>query len=614
MKLQSPIHSNDVEMFLDDYVRQTKVELIESAKKSELLKVAEKKGIVLGSQDLGLFRNVYAFSDVANKNGARLPDAIFQRALPTIVMKPINIGHKKVLVGYEDGNPVFELKRKPVVGVYFDYVYKAKEKLAITYGVFFKAIYPELWEEAKKMMKAGNLKSSYEAWCPDSKKKMRDDGTYDLNFIEFAGGSLLFDDRAKYPDQEPAFDGAKVLELARKDIDIELDKKVMEFANIASNDIIISSTRIETMQEQSDSTSEEPTKPVSPRSSVNFRLSCLHCASPISNVEEDSDSKAVVRCDYCNSRYEIKFAQKQNEYLREFPIMLSANADCPQCQTPNDFFYRLNDASSIRDVKCVNCKMQFPVAVPEVAELRPIISVKDLEPFIPTEDSLEISGTQSAQQVEGISIDEQTERLSDSSESEFRASSIQEEEVDKAMHYASLRKAAGKIRELRKTILKVQEEGDSKVAKLEKRVRKACGKIVNANNLYKATREEMESVKMECASKVEMYLSNAQTLIERKSHLGEFGKDLTDEQILNDKDFEFACVKKENAELKAQLTQKAAEPQVEVSNIESASVVTEDVIVASSKSAGFGTGGGYYDDPERQKMIDSLAFGSDDED
>ena len=41
------------------------------------------------------------------------------------------------------------------------------------------------------------------------------------------------------------------------------------------------------------------------------------------------------------------------------------------------------------------------------------------------------------------------------------------------------------------------------------------------------------------------------TLKSRKDELGEFAKDMTDESLLNDKDYELAKLRKENAELKA---------------------------------------------------------------
>lgn len=616
MKLQTAVHQNDVEAFLNDYLVNSNLELIEASKESELVAIAKKHGIVLGSQDLGLFRNVYAFSNIANKNGARLPDEIFQRALPTIVMKPVNTAHKKEVVGYSNKNgkrePIYVVKRKPVVGVYFDYVYKAKEKMAITYGVFFKAIYPELWAEAQKMKKQGKLKSSYEVWCPDNKKKKLPDGTYELNFIEFAGGSLLFDDPIKYPDQEPAFDGATVLELARKDSPIELNDKTLEFANVNEKEIITANFEaiIPKAEKPIESVEKKEEEVVVQPKLVTFNLDCLECSNRITHIEEEIDEKkAVVRCDVCNSRYELTFADRINQHLKRFNILMGATVVCPQCHQNTVFFYRLSDKELTREVRCTKCSMTFPVGYPESKELKPIINIRELEPFKPEVLVPEISGTQLTQDQEGITISSQIEKVSDKViENE---NTIQEDEVDKTLHYAAMRKAVGKYRELKKELIKTKAESDTKVEKIEKRVRKACGKYVGAVKMYKASKDEIEATKIECASKVEMYLSNANKLIERKAQLGKFAEGMTDEAILSDKDFEVACIRKENAELKARLEAVVAEqPAV----VEVATVVKEEPVVATTRTAQANTSrGGYYNDPEHKKRIDGITFASQNE-
>lgn len=592
MKLQTAVHQNDVEAFLNDYVQNSTIELVEGAKKDELLEIAKRKGIVPGSIDLALFRNVYAFADVANKNGARLPHDVFQRALPTIVMKPVNVGHK----------------RRPVVGVYFDYVYQAKEKKAITYGVFFKNIYPELWAEAQKMMKAGKLKSSYEIWCPEDKKKKLSDGTYELNYMELAGGALLFDDRFRHPDHEPAFDEAVVLELAKKDT----GNISMEYASFDENQII--RANFEAIVPKGEKTVEPVEKKeeqvvVQPKP-VTFNLDCLECSNRITHIEEEIDEKkAVVRCDVCNSRYELTFADRINQHLKRFNILMGATVVCPQCHQNTVFFYRLSDKELTREVRCTKCSMTFPVGYPESKELKPIINIRELEPFKPEVLVPEISGTQLTQDQEGITISSQIEKVSDKViENE---NTIQEDEVDKTLHYAAMRKAVGKYRELKKELIKTKAESDTKVEKLEKRVRKACGKYVGAVKMYKASKDEIEATKIECASKVEMYLSNANKLIERKAQLGKFAEGMTDEAILSDKDFEVACIRKENAELKARLEAVVAEqPAV----VEVATVVKEEPVVATTRTAQANTSrGGYYNDPEHKKRIDGITFASQNE-
>ena len=189
------LNSIQVQEFLIDFEANSVTELLEEGGKEEkeLFQIAEARGILLkGSRDLAGFKTVYTFTDVANGNKARLPKNILLKALPGIVGKPVDIDHQ----------------RNRVIGYYIDYKYIVKGEMVIAYGIIFKSNFAEEWKTCQQLFKDGKLTSSYEIWCPKSKRHYLPDGTYELMEQEVAGGAILF-------KTKPAFADAKVLEMAK---------------------------------------------------------------------------------------------------------------------------------------------------------------------------------------------------------------------------------------------------------------------------------------------------------------------------------------------------------------------------------------------------------------
>ena len=184
----------EISAFLKDFEKHSETTILEDSKeKNEIFEIAKARGINLkDNTDLAGFKTIYTFANEANKNNARLPKTKLLKALPTLIGKPVDIDHN----------------RKYVVGHYIDYRYKQKENMVIAFGVFYKSNFGKEWATAKKLFKAKKLATSYEIWCPKEKRRYLNDGTYELLSMEIAGGALLF-------KTEPAFEDAKVLELAK---------------------------------------------------------------------------------------------------------------------------------------------------------------------------------------------------------------------------------------------------------------------------------------------------------------------------------------------------------------------------------------------------------------
>lgn len=162
--------------------------LDEGKDKDELEKIAKKRGIVLPSPDIAIFKGKYAFTDKQNKNRCTLPKEEVEKAINTLVGKAVDVDHL----------------RKTVVGHWLDA--SLEEDTIITYGAFLKSNFSDEYADFKEKMEKGKVKISFEAWGQREYKGTS--GGYDLKDIHFAGGALL-------NNEEPAFEDAEVLEFAK---------------------------------------------------------------------------------------------------------------------------------------------------------------------------------------------------------------------------------------------------------------------------------------------------------------------------------------------------------------------------------------------------------------
>jgi len=96
--------------------------------------------------------------------------------------------------------------RKRTIGTWIDILRNDKEIIA--YGTIWKNNFMEEFDEIKRLMEEGKLKVSFEAWG-DRIYSNSAKTSYDLTNIEWAGGALLL-------TTQPAFSNAKVLEMAKE--------------------------------------------------------------------------------------------------------------------------------------------------------------------------------------------------------------------------------------------------------------------------------------------------------------------------------------------------------------------------------------------------------------
>ncbi len=298
--MEERITNLQVEDFLRDFEENSETILIEEGKeKNDLIAIAKAKGINLkDNQDLAGFKTIYTFADIANKNKARLPKKALLKALPTMIGKPVNIDHQ----------------RRYVIGHYIDYRYRAKEDMVVAYGVFYKSNFGEEWEEARKLFKKKKLATSYEIWCPDDKKRMLADGTYELLQQEIAGGALLY-------KEEPAFEDAKVLELAKQNSGIQPEdliyaKKYKDKELIMCKDNICERVKSPII---SDTTVVEEKKETP--TNITTKVTCLNCKEQF-----EYNGLGDVKCPKCFAILDRAGNMIYPPQLKDFRVL------CPSCR------------------------------------------------------------------------------------------------------------------------------------------------------------------------------------------------------------------------------------------------------------------------------------------
>lgn len=154
--------------------------------------ILKKREIVYPSEELAIFKTIYAKVESPNRNNVRLAKDAVIEALPTLVGKQVNLEH---------------LRYGMIVGYILDAWLEGDN--IITAFTMHKDIYSEEYKEALEKMAEGELSVSFELkTIPDTVEKLND-GTIKLHNITFSGQGLLI-------NNEPAEETAQVFETAKR--------------------------------------------------------------------------------------------------------------------------------------------------------------------------------------------------------------------------------------------------------------------------------------------------------------------------------------------------------------------------------------------------------------
>lgn len=644
--------NKEVSEFLEYAKTKSKIVFLEEGKeKNDLLKSAEKRGIIVkNSRDLAILKTIYCFTDKPNANGVLLPTKTFLKALPQIVGKPMNVNHERTFI----------------VGYYIDYKFIAKEKKAIAYAIFFKSAFPKLYNKAKKFKKDDKLSSSFEIWCPKKNKVYIGNGIYELRRQEIAGGALIFEEKGI----KPAFEDAKALEISKKTLTNCIEEQCLEYASkYEERDILVESsatkeTKTDSIKDVVCDNCKETTKinmnntpatfkcpscqaiidtngaMINPPQIVDFNLSCLNCNSKNWNVLERGEKEYIIKCNSCSKKYEVELTEtsKINSLASELTFLYSRRIHCPQCRKSINHYGSSN--SSKINLKCKKCGLNFELPIrKEIDKFKVVKSIKEIEDEDKQEGGKEMAKQKEKANKKPLDIEYESnfvERSINTNSSYIPADIAFEntrgtgsddnkiidvtlkekskkqkssEDKKKEEYKEAIKKVAEIMKKKEDEVLKALESIKKekttyyksglarKALKKQKKLEKAS--VEKEEVLKKAVRKAVKDrIKIEEAlkDKVEFYKANSSKLANRKRELGDFAENYSDEELLNDSVYEIAKIKKENKELKEKLGMKKEDSE---EDIEKASE-KEDIIAKKNDNSD------KY--AEKRKAVDELAF------
>jgi len=401
--------SEKVKISFDGLTYESKYRFLEAGKDDvELKEIGKKYGLDLPSPDIAVFKGLYAYVELENKNKCLLPKEEVEKALTTLRGKAVDIDHL----------------RRNTVGTWLGAELVGDE--IISYGTFWKENYSEEYDEFKDMMEKSGVAISFEAW---GDREMKDDNSYNLTNIHFAGGALL-------KDTKPAFAGAGVLEFA----------KVMDTGMTNKKDI-----------------------------------------------------------------------EKARYYTFEMESIWNRIYDIENPITKQKGMW------DIQSIDFINNK----VVVQDMSEESGTILEVDLTPRV----------KETTKEIKQITLRDNAKSKENAREGE----KVMEEKLSELQ--TELASLQAKITELEAAAKSKDEE----VASLKTKMEESSVEIKAKSDELEAAKAKLAEV--EAAKQAEVEAANKKLVEERKSELVDFAKDMTDEQLLDSKEYEIAKLRKEKAEL-----------------------------------------------------------------
>lgn len=532
MKDYSTINSNQLEEFLGEVINNTELSFLEnSEKKNELIEKAKAKGIDLKDNiDLIGIEAIFVFADKPNRNGAILPEEALIKALPTLIGKPINVKHE----------------RQFVIGHIIDYSYTKKTKMVKVYGVTYKSCFGELMDELKKDFNEKKLTVSYECWCPESKRKILPDGTYELHQQTFAGMALL------PRNVQPAVAEASVLDMAL----LRNKEYFLEVASTFNQDEIIISSLCKTDKREDTNIIGEKKMPEELKNiekSEVKKIKCSKCGEEVEISEEiKEEEKENFVCSKCKEKPVKAEEEKPKEVIEEYEeseIEESKKLTTEKRNALSDDDFAVvveKDGKKIR---------KYPIN--DEAHVRNALARLGNEKNKEELRNLGVDVEKVIEKVQNKAKEMNIEVQEKSSEQK------QIEEPQKAEEVVVEKPVAVNpyiIKYNRNTAEEVIEYLDTVNNELVVRVSKMTEERMPLEQELATIKEELktkeeviiklEKEKIEAIEKSKFYQEQAKEVLTRRTELGKFSENLTDEELLDTSKYKIATLEKANYEYK----------------------------------------------------------------
>lgn len=536
--------NNRKKIILEDMEQTMTYKLLETASdKSDIEARARKRGLVVPSPDIGLFRGSYTKADEFNRNGSFLSSKEIAGALQTLVLKPVTHNHHG----------------KEIVGIILDAEFNDKE--VIVWGAIYKDNYSQEHAKFKEDFESGDIGLSYEIY---GDKIFLGDGKYKWENVFFSGCGML--DKGI----RPAVHGSKILEFAMTK-EIGADDVSLIICNHCGLKFDISSVKTdESGATKCPKCKETVGLNVQTQATSEITCKCPNCGNNAWNKVEDKNEAIVASCTMCDKKYEFEI----EEFNKNVPKLginaaLEGKAECLQCGNIIKYPIWANREKS--PLICRSCGLRF-IHTRKNKDVRFIVkSIKefkeehmnDLQKAFSSVEKVEDVTDEMIQTFEAASDEDKAileDKVKEIASQAIEAKKLIDEETAKmfvakeevSKEVASKEVLKNGIKKLALEVMNLRE--DIKViAEYEKEL--ASVKELNAKNLVSIK----ENNEKEIAQVKDSYKAEAKLIHNRKNELGEYAEAMSDDEIMNDKDYKIAQLSKELAMKKVAKTKEEAQ-------------------------------------------------------
>ena len=491
--------------------------------KSPIEKVIKNLGINYPNESLGFLHAVYAKVDgkTPNKNRVILAKTV-KKDVPQLCFTQANINHKRQ--GY-------------VIGTILDAWVNQNDQIEIVFS-FFKSLYPKEWEIVENAIAEDEMSVSFELMVKEDDIINLVNGVRKLKRVSFDGVGLLF------PGVSPAYDDAKVLQSANAIINNVFDNKktlVCASAKDAVDKIeeyLLKFSKKKKLEEAS------------------YKCECIKCGNVISSTEHCKD----IKCSKCGSemrRFDRPSKQNYNAILKDYKKIKG----------------EIEMEKKTRDALLAKFKEELIKELGEEA-------VKDwsdeqweaeLEKRASAEQKTESETTEASDSEAEESKDKEVESSEEKKKEETKEISKEDDKAEETEEKSNedskedkKEEKAGKSKVVTEEKMKTETTYDDEtkietISRDGERIVKRDGKEVyrtkiKEDQIYNYAQVEDMKAKYEEKLKskdkeIDFLKENAKKVVEIRAELGDFVKDLSDEDLLDENKLENARLKKRVNEL-----------------------------------------------------------------
>ena len=502
-------------------------------------------GIEYPHESLGFFKAVYAsIDDKPNKNKVRLAPSVKQD-VGKLTGCQANFEH------YRAGH---------ICGTILHAYVNKKEEIEIVFS-FYKSVYPNEYEYAIELMNSGDLNVSFELKADKEDIEALADGTRRVNRCQFDGVGVLMYNPPAYPDAH-VFENAKIDLLRQQDL---VFAKMMTSTTTTKptlqqfNGSYWSAKYINALPDfcfaviepdyLEGKTTDKRCRHL-PYKNHNGHTDAKHYKYALRKVDTimaitDSITKEelIEKAQYVLNKIDVKFNKEEiqvdkkanDKLLAKLKEEVIAEFGEEAIKDWTDDDYTAEKIQALRD--SLKSDEEAVEETPAVASTEEVVDDEPVE--VVEEEPVEV--------VEEEAGDKKTEEIV--VKEEINMEQAEETPVEEVVEEAQTEKTT----ETRVYEITDNDDGSMEVSETVTSESEVDGEIVRNETVTRKTvyaQEKLDAMKADYEEQIAKLKDSAKFIAELRVELGDYAKDLSDDELLDEDKVEIAKLKKENDELK----------------------------------------------------------------